>query len=50
MKLELTEEQATRILNLLATHPYSQVADLVNLIQSQAQEQLSNKLVDDNHK
>lgn len=44
MNIELTPEQAQRILNALATRPYAEVADLIAAIQMQGQEQVSKEL------
>ena len=41
MKLELTTEQVTQILNALAQQPYIQVHELIHTIQQQGQQQLA---------
>jgi hypothetical protein len=41
MKLELTTEQVTQVLNALAQQPYIQVHELIHTIQQQGQQQLA---------
>ena len=39
--LKMSVDQINTLLGLLATHPFAQVADLIGVIRSQAQQQLS---------
>lgn len=40
LKFELEEQEAQKILNILAKEPYVDVVDIINKIQSQASEQM----------
>jgi len=41
--LELTLEEVNKILQVLATQPYSQVVELISKIQDQGNKQINNK-------
>jgi len=40
LKLELTEEQTQRMLSFLGNAPYCEIADIIDTIKNQANEQL----------